>query len=85
MELSNLYTIKDKLTNTGSPVFEKKLHEAAIRDFNSFIRQVPLHIREDYELYFIGHVNHETDELVPLPKKELLCFGINNLYPGEKA
>lgn len=62
-----MYVIRDKVAKLCGPVLTVRNEAVALRQYHNMFVENPLVNRNDYELLFIGNMQEETGEIIPVP------------------
>lgn len=58
-----LYLIHDEVAQECGPVFEAVNDAVAWRNYDYAMRETPEHVRQDYSLYLVGHLDRDTKKI----------------------
>lgn len=70
----NMYVVYDKLAQESGPVVECKNNAVAVRQFRLMIEKTGR--PEEYQLLYLGKINHDTQEMELLPIPEEVVTGV---------
>ncbi|MBA7542298.1 hypothetical protein ES705_34619 [subsurface metagenome] len=75
--LKNMYVIFDSVAKESGPVFECKNDGVALRSFSKMIESNQ--DKEEFHLFLVGEMDHETNVIQSLIPKEIKREDINDV------